>query len=323
MITSLAYLGINSPHKDEWPRMASDFWGAMVTEPGPDGAVRIKFDEALWRIQIHDGEHDETAYLGWGVDREEDLDDIADILAGLGVVAERGDAELAEARGVNRILVFTDPWGFRHEVTWGQSAVASTFRPGRPISGFVTGQQGLGHVLLLMPDIEEGHAFFTKLGFRLSDKIIVPGRLNARFYHCNARHHTLALGQCPPGVAGLNHLMIQVNSIDDVGTGYEIAQEMGVPITLTIGRHTNDMQFSFYHSTPSSFHVEYGYGGLEVDDAWIPRVYDRTAIWGHKPHPDGQGRPFGIMHPLSVPEAPPAGAEVPAAADATASDMGA
>ena len=140
MITSLAYLGINSPHKDEWPRMASDFWGAMVTEPGPDGAVRIKFDEALWRIQIHDGEHDETAYLGWGVDREEDLDDIADVLAGLGVVAERGDAELAEARGVNRILVFTDPWGFRHEVTWGQSAVASTFRPGRPISGFVTGQ---------------------------------------------------------------------------------------------------------------------------------------------------------------------------------------
>ena len=27
-----------------------------------------------------------------------------------------------------------------------------------------------------------------------SDKIIVPGQLNARFYHVNARHHTLALG---------------------------------------------------------------------------------------------------------------------------------
>ena len=62
----------------------------------------------------------------------------------------------------------------------------------------MTGTQGLGHVLLLIPDIEEGHAFFSGvLGFELSDKIIVPGQLNARFYHVNARHHTLALGERP------------------------------------------------------------------------------------------------------------------------------
>ena len=61
------------------------------------------------------------------------------------------------------------------------------------------------------------------------------------------------------------------------------------------------------HSTPSSFHVEYGYGGLEVDEeTWIPRVYDRTAVWGHQPHPDGQGRPPGIMHALANPKLPPA-----------------
>jgi hypothetical protein len=53
--------------------------------------------------------------------------------------------------------------------------------------------------------------------------------------------------------------------------------------------------------------VEYGYGGLEVDEeTWIPRVYDRTAVWGHQPHPDGQGRPPGIMHPLADPKLPPA-----------------
>jgi extradiol dioxygenase len=305
MITSLAYLGINSPKKDEWPEMATTFWGAMVTDPGPDGSVRVKFDDAPWRIQVHPAEQDETAYLGWGVDYEEDLDEVAKVLADLGVASERGGANLAAERGVNRILVFTDPWGFRHEVTWGHTSVRGSFLPTRPISGFVTGQQGLGHVLLLMPDIEAGHEFFTKLGFRLSDKIIVPGRLNARFYHCNARHHTLALGQCPPGVAGLNHLMIQLDALDDVGTGYQIAQDMGVPLTLTLGRHTNDQQFSFYHGTPSSVHVEYGYGGLEVDEeTWIPKVYDRTAIWGHHPHPDGQGRPPGIMHPLPGAVAP-------------------
>jgi extradiol dioxygenase len=278
VITSLAYLGIKSPNYGEWPDLVTKVWGAQLAEPGPDGAVRIKFDDALWRLQIHPGEQDETAYIGWGVDHEEDLQAVLKTLADLGVAAEVGSDELAAERAVNRIITFTDPWGFRHEVTWGQSHIACSFQPSRPISGFVTGQQGLGHVLLLLPDIEQGHDFFSKLGFRLSDKIIVPGRLNARFYHCNARHHTLALGQCPP----------------------ELAAQHGVPITRRVGRHSHDRQFSFYHSTPSSFHVEYGFGGLEVDEeAWVPRVYDRTAIWGHRPHPSGKGRPMGIMHQLS------------------------
>ncbi|WP_346007970.1 VOC family protein [Janibacter terrae] len=300
MITRLAYLGVSSPNHDQWPDLAEQVWGAQVVDAGPDGATRIKFDDAPWRIQVHPGEEDRTEYIGWAVNYEEDLEEVLRICADLGVEHERGDEALALSRDVNRIVVFTDPWGFRHEVTWGQSSVPGSFRPSRPISGFVTGEQGLGHVLLLLPDIEEGHEFFSNFGFRLSDKIIVPGRLNARFYHCNKRHHSLALGQCPPGVAGLNHLMIEVRDMDDVGTGYELAQEHGVPITLSLGRHTNDKQFSFYHTTPSSFHVEYGWGGLEVDEEeWIPKVYDRTATWGHVPGEGTQGgRPPGIMHPL-------------------------
>lgn len=300
MITALAYLGIETPHVDQWPSLASDFWGAQVLDPEADGVVRVRFDGVPWRLALHPADVDAVAYIGWTVDHEEDLDALASTLADLGVASERGDAALAASRNVNRILVFTDPWGFRHEAVWGQSWVAGSFTPGRPISGFVTGQQGLGHILLVMPDIEAGHAFFSRLGFRLSDKIIVPERLNARFYHCNARHHSLALGQSPPGVAGLNHLMIQLGAIDDVGTAYDLVEELGVKLTLTLGRHTNDQQFSFYHQTPSSFHVEYGYGGLEVDDAtWIPRVYDRTAVWGHHMHPDGEGKPFAILHELA------------------------
>ncbi len=311
MITSLAYVGIESPNGGQWPEMVRDVWGGQITEPGPDGAVRVKIDEMKWRIQIHPAQEDRVAYLGWAVAREEDLDDVASVCAELGIECEIGDAELAQERCVDRLVAFTDPWGFRHEVTWGQHAVLSSFTPARPMTGFVTGIQGLGHALLLIPDIEAGHEFFRHFGFRLSDKIIVPGRLNARFYHCGLRHHSLALGQGPPGVAGLNHIMIQAGDIDDVGTAYELAEEHDIPITLTIGRHSNDRQFSFYHSTPSSFHVEYGWGGLEVvDEDWVPRVYDRTAVWGHKPHPSGSGRPPGAMHPLADPEVAPV--DVPA-----------
>lgn len=298
MITALAYLGINSPRKDDWPQLATGVWGAMVADPGPDGAVRIKIDEALWRVQIHPGEKDEVAYLGWMVDAEEDLDAVADALDEMGIAVERGDAELAEARGVNQILSFTDPWEFRHEVTWGQMTIPWSFAPTLPMSGFVTGAQGLGHVLLLLPDIEEGHRFYSRLGFVLSDKIIVPGQLNARFYHCNKRHHTLAIGQCPPGMAGLQHMMLQTNTLDDVGLAYDRVLEQEVPITFTIGRHTNDEQFSFYHALPSSFHCEYGWGGLEITEDWVTRTFDRTATWGHHRHPSGKGQRPAIIHKL-------------------------
>ena len=300
MITSLAYLGVNSPRSEEWRRFGTGFLGAELAEDGPDGSVRLRVDDASWRIQIHPAEQHSVAYFGWAVDHEEDLDVVVERLAAAGVTAERGSAELADARAVNRLVTFTDPWGFPHEVSWGQHFHPSTFRPGRAISGFVTGTQGLGHVLLMMPDIEEGHRFFHDvLGFRLSDKIIVPGQLNARFYHVNERHHTLALGQCPPGVAVFNHLMLQMRSIDDVGSAYDMLEEYDVPITLSLGRHTNDKTFSFYCATPSLFNVEIGYDGIEVNADWVPYTYAATAIWGHKLDPEAKNRPPGIVHPLA------------------------
>lgn len=300
MIKSLAYLGVNSPRSEDWRRFGTQFLGAELAEDGADGSVRLRVDDAAWRLQIHPAETDSVAYFGWAVDHEEDLDVVVDKLAAAGVEAVRGSDELAELRNVNRLVTFTDPWGFPHEITWGQHFYPSTFRPGRATSGFVTGSQGLGHVLLMMPDIEAGHAFFSGvLDFQLSDKIIVPGQLNARFYHVNARHHTLALGQCPPGVGVFNHLMLQVNSIDDVGTAYDMLDEMDVPLTLSLGRHTNDKTFSFYCATPSQFNIEVGYDGVEVGGDWVPYTYGTAAIWGHKLEPEAKNRPPGIVHQLA------------------------
>jgi extradiol dioxygenase len=300
MITSLAYLGVRSPRAEDWREFGTGFLGAELAPDGREGSVRLRVDDAAWRLQIHPAETDEVAYFGWAVDHEEDLDVAAERLAAAGVQAERGSPELADARGVNQLITFTDPWGFPHEITWGQHYFPSTFRPGRAISGFVTGKQGLGHVLLLIPDIEAGHRFFHDvLGFQLSDKIIVPGRLNARFYHVNARHHTLALGQCPPGVAGFNHLMLQMKSIDDVGSAYDLLEEKKVPLTLSLGRHSNDKTFSFYCATPSLFNVEIGFDGIEVGEDWVPYTYGEAMIWGHKLDPEAKNRPPGIMHPLA------------------------
>lgn len=296
MIKALGYVGVSSPRYDDWRRFGTEFLGCEPAADGPDGAVRLRVDDAPWRIQIHPGEADTTEYFGWLVDHEEDLATAVEKLAEAGVTAEQGSPELAASRNVNRLVVLTDPWGFRHEIAWGQEAYPSTFRPGRAHSGFVTGTQGLGHVVLLIPDVDKGHEFFSGiLGFELSDKIVVPNALYGRFYHANARHHTLALIQGPPGMAGFNHLMLQVNSIDDVGWAYDNLGAYDVPEVMSLGRHSNDQMISFYCTTPSGFNIEYGFDGLTITPDWVPRVYTSTSIWGHKRNPAASP---GIMHKI-------------------------
>ena len=63
-----------------------------------------------------------------------------------------------------------------------------------------TGEGGLGHIVLIVPDLEAATEFYVRLlGFRHSDDI--ESGLKLRFLHCNPRHHTVALVGCaePPG----------------------------------------------------------------------------------------------------------------------------
>ena len=51
----------------------------------------------------------------------------------------------------------------------------------------------------------------------------------------------------------------------------------------TLGRHANDHMISFYVRTPSGFDIEYGTGGLTVDDAtWVARHTTAHSVWGHR-----------------------------------------
>jgi 2,3-dihydroxybiphenyl 1,2-dioxygenase len=202
-------------------------------------------------------------------------------------------------RPAARVASFTDPFGFRHELTAGL-ADGGQFEPSRPMDGFVTGQQGLGHVVLFVPDLAPAEAFLTgALGLRLSDTI-TAGRTVIRFFHCAssaARHHTVAI-TAVPGMVGLHHLMLEVRSLDDVGVALDRAEAMGGSMAMGLGRHPNDLMTSFYVRTPSGFEVEYGTGGLVVDDAaWEERAFESQSLWGHRPPASGRLIP-GVLHPF-------------------------
>ena len=72
MIKNLAYIGFRSPNAEEWRSFGPEVLGAELAPDGPDGAVRLRVDDAAHRIVIHPGERNELAYLGWEVD---DVDD--------------------------------------------------------------------------------------------------------------------------------------------------------------------------------------------------------------------------------------------------------
>ncbi len=296
MIRSLSYIGFTSPNAEKWLEFGPEVLGLELAGRGPDGAVRLRVDDAAWRITVHPGASDDLAYLGWCVGGPAELENAIVALEKHGFDVQRGDSSLAALRAVAAVAWFSDPFGFRHELSWGLLNKPATFRPGRPLTGFVTGDGGLGHAVLMVPDLQRAEQFYSEvLGFRLSDKI--EAGLSIRFFHCNGRHHTLAFAAIP-GMVGMHHLMLEVAALDDVGKALDLCNARKIPLAMTIGTHTNDLMTSFYMRTPSGFEVEYGWGGRIVDDAtWVAGSYDAQSVWGHKP-PE-QPLPPGILRPFN------------------------
>jgi extradiol dioxygenase len=297
-VMSLGYLRVESPEAKEWGTFGPEVLGLAESDDplGRPNVVSLSNDDRPGRLTIAEGPANRVTAIGWEVPNAEELELAAAELAAAGVEVRRASDDERVAARVRDLISFTDAAGFHHELFYGQLSMPGTFRPGRAMSGFVTGGQGLGHVVLVVPDLDASLDFFRRvLGFQVSDEIdTMFGR--AVFFHVNSRHHSLAiLGM--PGMRGLHHLMVQVGSLDDVGLAHDLCAERGIPLAMTLGRHTNDRMFSFYVRSPSGFEVEYGWGADTIDDPdeWVVTHMASMSIWGHKP---GDAGPPGCVEPV-------------------------
>jgi extradiol dioxygenase len=277
-VSSLGYVGVGSVRAKEWEAFGPEILGTPLWNGAQDG-VYLRLDERAYRIAVHPAERDELQYIGWEMGNPTALEEAAEELKARGFAVERGAAEDCKRRHVEGMIAFRDPWNIRHEMFYGQRSLM-TFRPTREISGFVTGELGLGHIVLVLPELAAATRFFVDvLGFRVSDYIDVPFPL--AFYHCNPRHHTVAVGAMGRFV-GFHHIMLEVKDLNDVGTTYDLCKKRGVPFAMDLGRHSNDRMLSFYVRTPGGFEIEYGWGGLLVDDAkWQVQRLPLPSFWGH------------------------------------------
>ncbi|MDT2004200.1 2,3-dihydroxybiphenyl 1,2-dioxygenase [Rhodococcus opacus] len=290
-IRSLAYMRIEATDMAAWREYGLKVLG-MVEGKGTDpNALYLRMDDFPARLVIFPGETDRLSVSGWETANAAELQEVRDNLSAAGVAFKEGTAEQLQDRRVDELITFEDPSGNTLEAFHG--AALEHRRVVSPYGHkFVTGEQGLGHVVLSTTDDDASLRFYRDvLGFRLRDSMRLPPQMVGRpadgkpawlrFFGCNPRHHSLAFLPMPTP-SGIVHLMIEVENSDDVGLCLDRALRRKVKMSATLGRHVNDLMLSFYMKTPGGFDVEFGCEGRQVEDeSWIARESTAVSLWGH------------------------------------------
>ena len=233
---------------------------------------------------------DRLECVGWELADHDALQRAREHLQKAGVeITEGTDEELADRR-VQELVRFTDPFDnvfeLFHGITYESRPVVTPYA-----ATFVTGDQGMGHVVIPVDDDVEALRFYRDvLGFRLRDSMSMPGefvgkepgsKVWLRFLGVNPRHHSLAFLPMP-NPSRCVHIMFEVEKLDDVGRALERVRKHKAPLSATLGRHMNDEMVSFYVRSPGGFDIEFGCEGLTVDDKrWVARESTAVSYWGH------------------------------------------
>jgi 3,4-dihydroxy-9,10-secoandrosta-1,3,5(10)-triene-9,17-dione 4,5-dioxygenase len=281
-IRGLGYIGIDVADIHAWRDYAELLGTRVITH---EDGLAIKIDDRPFRVLARPAESPEgLAFAGWELPDTTALEVCAAELEAAGCSIVRGSTAECEQRRVRGLISTVDPGGFTVEFFHGLVHDHQPFVSPTGVSGFTTGDQGMGHIVLGTPDIDASTHFYTNvLGFRISDYWRPDGsEHDVVFLHCNPRHHSLAL--VPAGQAALYHFMLEMNTLDDVGYTLDRHEANGTPISAGLGKHTNDYMVSFYSVSPSGFDVEIGCGGRLVDDqTWTVTQLTKPSFWGHRP----------------------------------------
>ncbi|MFI5495222.1 iron-dependent extradiol dioxygenase HsaC [Actinoplanes sp. NPDC051859] len=298
LVRSLGYLRVEATDVSAWREFGVGVLG-MTDGRGPDpNSAYLRMDDLAARIVVVPGERDRLTSTGWEVADPAALTKLTAILEEAGAAVKPASADEIADRRVAHLVEVDDPFGNRLEFFCGAEL---GHKPALSAYGtkFVTGEQGMGHAVLPATDDAAALRFYTEvLGFRLRDSMrLVPEHIGLpptdqplwmRFLGCGPRHHSIALAPLP-APSGMIHLMIETETIDDVGRALDRCAKRRAPIISSLGRHANDNMISFYVRTPGGFDIEYGWGGAVVDDAtWVARQTTAHSVWGHRFAPGAQ-----------------------------------
>jgi 2,3-dihydroxybiphenyl 1,2-dioxygenase len=284
----LGYLVVELPEPDTLTPVLAGVVGLVPGEPA-DGARTWRDDNRAQRIVVEPGPANDAVAVGFEAVDADAFAETVERLRKFGADISEGTDDDTRRRRVARLVRTTSPLGVAVEVVLGLADAPTAFAAPLVPGGFLTDGVGFGHAVFATTAFDESARFVTQgLGLVQSDWLemeLAPGlTLEVRFYHCNARHHTLALARAPFELPQrLHHVMFEANTRDDVGAAFDRAWATEMPIPNGLGRHDNDGMFSFYMQTPAGFQIEFGHGARVITDDWDDnRRYDRISAWGHQ-----------------------------------------
>jgi 3,4-dihydroxy-9,10-secoandrosta-1,3,5(10)-triene-9,17-dione 4,5-dioxygenase len=290
-VSTLGYVVVEARDTGAWRRFGVDVLGLGAGPGAADGSLRLRIDERPFRILVVPAKSDRFLSAGWEFPNDAALDAAVDSLRGANVEVRTGTAEESAHRCVRRIAHCSDPCGNRLEMFVGRACDHAPLVSSTGLTGFVTGDMGMGHVVLPAPELETVRRFYKQhLGFGDTDEMwlaMSPNpadpKLGLYFLHAaNPRHHSLAL-MGGPAPSGCVHIMLEARTLDDVGLALDRCVAAGAHISSSFGKHSNDFMLSFYVHTPGGFDLEFGCGGLQPDwETWVPTYSLIPDLWGHK-----------------------------------------
>ena len=189
-IQALGYLGVGTAKLDDWTDFATNWLGMQMVDRGA-GVRAFRMDDRKQRLVVDRSLPEGQRYFGWEVADAAALDALAARLESAGVAVKREPAALADQRFVGGLISFADPSGNRLEAFHGAQVADEPFRPGRSISGFRTGPQGMGHAVLTVTDIDASLGVLSR-----------PARVPHQRLHPHADHRVFPARQFAASQSG-------------------------------------------------------------------------------------------------------------------------
>jgi 3,4-dihydroxy-9,10-secoandrosta-1,3,5(10)-triene-9,17-dione 4,5-dioxygenase len=291
-VSASGYLRIGATDVDAWMEFGTGVLGLMDAQRDDGAGARfLRMDEHPFRFMIEPAQTDGLIATGLEFPTREAWQRTCEALEEAGHIIEAGSADEAKRRCVTAFVALKDPSGNTIELYWGRELDYSPLVSPQGVPGYVTNYQqpgdlGFGHLVLPAPEFDATSAFYTDLmGMGITDILYPPGMEGAKihFMHANnPRQHSLALFNAPHPL-GVVHIMVEVESMDEVGHAMDRAKAAGSHFLATLGRHVNDNMCSVYLLAPGGIAVEFGYDGLLIDwETHTPTVSTEGDLWGHE-----------------------------------------
>jgi catechol 2,3-dioxygenase-like lactoylglutathione lyase family enzyme len=127
----------------------------------------------------------------------------------------------------------------------------------------------LSHVVYFVPDADKLEAFYKRIGFRVTDRLLGAGPFMQPAGTMD--HHTIFMVQTPPFMQGVEHFTFHLGGPTELMLAGSRFVEKGYQSFWGPGRHQMGSNWFWYFNSPLGCHVEYDADMDLHDVSWQPR----------------------------------------------------